>query len=81
MKDTHIIYSGKYDWLYPDLTRNTMGQYIPILLVVLIILTPYVPERRFSPNLYLYHIIYLLQQGYYIMYIFPRYACDTGYGA
>ena len=30
------LYSGEYDWLGPYLTQNTRGQYILILLAVLI---------------------------------------------
>ena len=33
-------YSVEYNWLGPDLTQNTRGQYIPILMVAFVMLTP-----------------------------------------
>ena len=38
-------HSIEYDWLVPDLTRNTLVRYIPIFLLVLIHLTPGGPAR------------------------------------
>ena len=32
-------YYGEYDWLDPELTRNTRGQYIPILPAEIVMLT------------------------------------------
>ena len=39
-------HSGEYDWLGPDLTRNTRGRYIPILLIVLVTITLDGPAQR-----------------------------------
>ena len=33
-------HSGEYDWLGPDLIRNTRERYILIFLMVLVTLTP-----------------------------------------
>ena len=38
-KETPNLYPVEYDWLGPDLTQNTWGQYIPILPVLVFILT------------------------------------------
>ena len=33
-------HSREYDWLGPYLTQNTLGRYIPIFPVAVIVLTP-----------------------------------------
>ena len=54
-------HSVEYDWLDPDLTRNTRGRYIPIFPVVLITTTPHVPTRFFYLNLIWYLFEYINQ--------------------
>ena len=51
-------YYGKYDWLWPEFTQNTQGQYVLIFRIVLVPLTPDSPVQRFIPN--------LIQYNYYI---------------
>ena len=53
--------SVEYDWLGPDLTRNTKGRYILIFLAVLISLTKYGMYQSKSR----YRIIHLLRGGSY----------------
>ena len=44
-------HSVEYDWLGPDLMRNTRARYILILPVVLITSTPYSPATEVLPGL------------------------------
>ena len=68
---------SQYDCFGPDLTWNKQGWYIPIFPVFLININLYDPAQRFYPNMSYYYIIYFLRGGYYILYIFCHWACDT----
>ena len=62
--------SGEYYFLGQYPTLNTRGRYIPIYPVVIISPTLYCPVCRFYLNLSWYHIIHLLREGYYNIYMF-----------
>ena len=50
LKELTNIYDREYDWLGPDITLNTQGQYIPILLVVIVMLNT--PRQNYYGVIY-----------------------------